>query len=474
MDIFKIIQGGMGVAISDWNLARAVSMKDQLGVVSGTGIASVLVSRLRNGDLGDHMRRALSNFPFQDSIQRIMDRYYNSDDLDENSGNGNIPMWSLNPSSAIQELTVVANFVEVFLAREKHDGAIGLNLLEKVQMPTMASLYGAMLAGVTFVIMGAGIPTQVPGILDDLVNHQPVSYRLDVRDADAADDFRLFFDPQQTFPGISQQLGSLQRPYFLPIISSNALAKAMLKRASGKVDGFIIEAPIAGGHNAPPRGVQQLNEQGEPIYGVKDQVNLEQIAKLGLPFWLAGGYDSPEQIQFALDAGAAGVQVGTAFAFSNESGLESTVKQQIIDQVVEGTIKVRTDPDISPTGFPFKVTQLTGTLSDAELFNKRKRLCNIGFLRQLYKSESGKVIFRCAAEPVDQFVAKGGVEEDTIGKGCLCNNLLATAGYPQPRKDQVQELPLVTAGDSLPHIAKYLKAGQRTYSAEDVLDYLLS
>jgi len=42
----KIIQGGMGVAISNWKLARAVSRLGQLGVVSGTGIETILARRL--------------------------------------------------------------------------------------------------------------------------------------------------------------------------------------------------------------------------------------------------------------------------------------------------------------------------------------------------------------------------------------------------------------------------------------------
>jgi nitronate monooxygenase len=32
--LLPIIQGGMGVGISDWRLARAVSLREQLGVVS--------------------------------------------------------------------------------------------------------------------------------------------------------------------------------------------------------------------------------------------------------------------------------------------------------------------------------------------------------------------------------------------------------------------------------------------------------
>ncbi len=33
-----IIQGGMGIAVSNYHLAKAVSMAGQLGVVSGTAI----------------------------------------------------------------------------------------------------------------------------------------------------------------------------------------------------------------------------------------------------------------------------------------------------------------------------------------------------------------------------------------------------------------------------------------------------
>ena len=35
-------------------------------------------------------------------------------------------------------------------------------------MPHLASIYGAMLAGVGYVLMGAGIPLHIPGVLDAL------------------------------------------------------------------------------------------------------------------------------------------------------------------------------------------------------------------------------------------------------------------------------------------------------------------
>ena len=151
---------------------------------------------------------------------------------------------------------------------------------------------------------------------------------------------------------------------------------------------------------------------------------------------------------------------------------DETLKNQIIQKVIDEEMDVRTDPVVSPTGFPFKVVQLEGTLSDAEILQKRTPLCDVGLLRQLYKEEDGKIIFRCPAEPIDQFVVKGGLLEDTVGRQCLCNNLSATAGFPQHRKDGYIEAPMVTAGDGLVAIGKFFKPGQRSYTAQDVLDYL--
>ncbi|MBF8254584.1 MAG: Nitronate monooxygenase [Deltaproteobacteria bacterium] len=281
-----IIQGGMGVAISDWRLARAVSQLGQLGVVSGTGLSRVLASRLMDGDLAGHFRRALSHFPIPEAVQNILNRYYVPGGKTAETPYKNPPAYTLRPPKVLDQLTAIANFVEVFLAKESHPGLVGINLLEKVQMPNLASLYGAMLAGVDFVLMGAGIPTQIAGALDKLTAHAPVTYRLDVLGAGKDDDHRIGFDPETIFPGIAKMMGRLKRPQFLPIISSVVLAQALLKRSEGAIDGFVIEGPTAGGHNAPPRGPMKLNERGEPIYGDKDVVDLEKMKQLGLRFWL--------------------------------------------------------------------------------------------------------------------------------------------------------------------------------------------
>ena len=473
MQLPQIIQGGMGVAISDWKLARAVSVEGQLGVVSSAGIPLIMAARLMNGDLGGHVRRALSHFPFQEPVQRLLDTYFVPRPKNPPSPYKRPPMWTLNPPRALNEMTVIANFVEVFLAKKDHRNPVGINLLEKIQMPTMASLYGAMLAGVNFVIMGAGIPVQVPGILDRLASHQAVNYRIDVQGSTPADEHRMQFDPKTIFSNAVEKLQGLSRPKFLPIVSSVVLAKSLIKRSTGRVDGFVIEGHIAGGHNAPPRGAMQLNEMGEPVYGPRDEVDMAKIKALGLPFWLAGGYDSPEKLKEALDAGAAGVQVGTAFAFCDESGMEESLKRRVIQQVVDEEAKVLTDPLVSPTDYPFKVVQLDGTLSDPAEYAARQRVCDLGLLREPYQGEDGKIGYRCPAEPESSFLSKGGKQEKLAGRGCLCNNLCATAGFPQRRQDGSVEPPLVTSGKGLPAIGRFFKPGRRSYSAQDVLDYLM-
>jgi nitronate monooxygenase len=467
----KIIQGGMGVGVSNWRLANAVSKLGQLGVVSGTALDSLFVRRLADGDQGGHMRRGLDAFPFPEMARRIWQEYFVPDGKLNEAPYPLAPVHQRKDIRKAIELCMVSNFVEVFLAREDHKNPVGINFLEKVQMPHLASIYGAMLAGVGYVLMGAGIPLHIPGVLDLLAAHHEVEYKLSVTGAAIGQDTQMRFNPVDYAEG---PLPLLHRPKFLAIVSSNTLATTMLRRANGRVDGLVIESPTAGGHNAPPRGKLQLNEAGEPIYGVRDQVNIAELRTLGVPFWLAGGYGSPEKVREALDQGAAGVQVGTAFAFSRESGLRGDLKETLLTHAATGTGEVFTDPLASPTGFPFKVALLEGSYSDPEVAAERTRICDLGYLREPYNTPQGNIGYRCAAEPVANYVAKGGKVEETVGRKCLCNALLANVGHAQRRKNDVMEPALVTIGDDLNTVVQFLAPGQESYSAADVVASLLS
>ena len=471
MQFPKIIQGGMGVGVSNWRLANAVSKLGQLGVVSGTALDSLFVRRLADGDPGGDMRRGLDAFPFPEMAKRIWDEYHIPGGKAVGVPYPLLPMHQRRDLRKVVELCIVSNFVEVYLAREGHKNPVGINFLEKVQMPHLSSIYGAMLAGVGYVLMGAGIPVHIPGVLDALAAQHPAEYRLAVTGAAQGQDTAMNFDPSDYAEG---PLPLLHRPRFLAIVSSNTLATSILRRANGRVDGFVVESPTAGGHNAPPRGKLQLNENGEPIYGVRDEVDIAGLRALGVPFWMAGGYGSPQKVREALDQGAAGVQVGTAFAFTIESGLRPDLKNALLAQATTGTGEVFTDPLASPTGFPFKVALLQGSYSDPEVAAARTRVCDIGLLRESYATPDGKIGYRCSAEPVANYVAKGGKIEETVGRKCLCNSLMANIGHQQTRKDGSVEPALVTIGDDLNTVAQFLAPGRESYSAADVVKSLLS
>jgi nitronate monooxygenase len=338
-------------------------------------------------------------------------------------------------------------------------------------MPNLGSLYGAMLAGVDYVLMGAGIPKEIPGALDRLAEHQPASIKLDVEGLGRDEVEYLTFDPRDHWTTGAPP--ALKRPYFFPIIASNSLAVMLARKATGRVDGFVIEGPTAGGHNAPPRGELHIDDAGEPIYGERDEVDLDKMKELGLPFWLAGGAGSPEKLREALDAGAAGIQVGTLFAYANESGVAKEYKEAVLLESQTRPVRVFTDLRASPTGFPFKVVQLGGTVASEPVYQARERICDLGYLRTAYRMVDGRLGYRCPAEPVDTYVKKGGDLGETVGRKCLCNALMADIGYAQVRDGGEVEKPLLTSGDDLQLIGRFA-AGRTEYSASEVIDFLLS
>lgn len=469
-----IIQGGMGVAISSWPLAKAVASRGQLGVVSGTILEVVMARRLQLGDPRGHVRRALQHFPFESAAERILVKYYVAGGKGDKVPFKNVRTFTVEPDLALQELTVAANFVEVFLAKEGHDGLVGINYLRKIELPIPFSVYGAMLAGVDYVIVGAGNPKDMPAMITRLAAGQPVKLALRVQGLTSDDEaVEVRFDPADLGEG---ELPSVRCPEFLAIVASVDLAEGLMTLREAP-DGFIVEAPSAGGHNAPPRGPRRLDELDQPVYDDRDEVDLGRLRAIGLPFWLAGSYGTPEGLRKALSEGAAGIQLGTAFAFSAESGLTPDLKQEILRQVADGTVEVRSDWRASPTGFPFRIVQLEGTISDEDVFLNRRRVCDLGALRVPYKTENGVIGYRCPAEPLTAYRdVKGGRVENTEGRACLCNGLLATAGLPQFRaKAGIDEPPIVTAGsdfDGVRELQSRVAPEDSFYSAADVIDYV--
>ncbi len=469
-----VIQGGMGMAVSSWRLAQAVSRSGQLGVVSGTALDTVLIRRLNDGDPDGHMRRALAVFPFPHVAEWLVEKYYKPFGRKPLGRYQSVPMPTdtLVPSLEQVWAVVAGNFCEVWLAKQGHQGQVGVNLLEKIQNPLHnISLYGAMLAGVDFVLMGAGIPRQIMGVLSGISRGEVTSYEVDMEEADGSksDPETVEFDPE--LYQMTRLPYPLTQPQFLAIISSDTLAKWL----EAVVDGFVIEGPNAGGHNAPPRKKGVFNDDNEPMYGPKDVPNLEAIAALGKPFWLAGEYNTPEQLQAALALGATGIQVGTGFALSDDSGLDPMIRAEIRRLAYRGELKIFRDGRASPTGYPINIPFLEGTNAEPALYMERDRVCNLGYLRTPYRKSDGTIGFRCPAEPVSEYLKKGGKEEDTVGRKCICNGLCAVVSMAQVAKDgKSHERPIATLGKDVSFLPRIMRHEDEGYTASVFLNFLLS
>ena len=463
-----IIQGGMGVGVSGWRLARAVARTGQLGVVSGVALDVQLARRLQRGDPGGHMRRALAHFPDREVASRILTRYFVPDGIPEGKPFRPVPRLGLRPTRVRDELIVAGNFVEVWLAKEGHGGPVGVNYMEKIQLATQPAAYGAMLAEVDHVLVGAGIPGEIPGVLDALSTHTATELTVAVEGSDER--HATAFDPTGILGGVG---APLPRPRFLAIVSSTVLAQYLYRSPTTRPDGFVLETHRAGGHSAPPRARNSLGEDGEPVYGPRDRIDVAKVAGLGLPFWLAGGRATPRGLAEARAEGAVGVQAGTVFALARESGLTPDFRRRLLKEGVAGTLPVRNDPLASPTGFPFKVARLSGTLSEEEEYARRPRLCDLGYLRTPFRKGNGTVGYRCPAEPVDAYVRKGGDAKDAVGRRCLCNALTANVDLQQHRPGGYVEPPMLTLGQDLDFLPDLLHHVGTDYSAADVVRYLL-
>jgi hypothetical protein len=335
-----------------------------------------------------------------------------------------------------------------------------------------------MLAGVDGVIVGAGNPEGLPAICSRLARHERVTRSLPVLYAAPGEQFSLPFDPKTVAGGLLAQAPVL-RPAFLAIASLEELVQALAGSDSESPDGFIIEHHTAGGHNANPVGPMKKDAEGQPIYGQDDEPDLAIIRDVGIPFWLAGGYGNRAGLDAARRAGAVGVQVGSVFALAEESGMKAEYRSAIFHELRHGAddaALVKTTL-FSPTGFSFKVAQLKGTLAEEEVYEARRRTCDIGLLQQRGFSKADtdgtRTLFqRCAAAPIDSYVESRGIERNTEERRCLCNGLLASVGLGQVKTvngEWFEEPAIVTLGNRLDGVRRLSRQGQTTYHVQDVV-----
>jgi nitronate monooxygenase len=509
LDEIKLIQGGMGVYVSNWRLARTVAMQRPgvtAGTVSGTALDIVYVRLLQLGDPGHHARRALHALDDTFGVaigSGIIERYFIDGGKAPGARFRSAPMQiastlggrqivpdPTDASKAMQlkladdviELLIATGFAEVWLAKQGHHGKIFINFLNKIELPLIYALYGAMLAGVDGIIVGAGNPEGLPALCKQLAEHAEVSHEISVVYRKTGEEFSLVFNPRQLAGG-KFAARRLSAPVFLAIVSLERLVQALAESETAPPDGFIIEHHTAGGHNANPLGPMVKDGLGQPTYDGRDEADMAAIRAIDKPFWMAGGYGSGPKLQEALAAGAKGVQVGTAFALAEESGMKPEYRSAILAALRDGVDDadlVRTTT-FSPTGFPFKVAQLPETLSDDDVYEGRRRICDIGMLHQPGLSkpdEHGqRTLFRrCPAGPIDTYIKKRGLQRNTDERRCLCNGLLACVGLGQVKESQgerVEEPAIVTLGNHLEGVRRLSRQGQTRYHVHDVVEDIL-
>lgn len=497
----EIIQGGMGVDVSSPRLAGAIAATGMAGVVSGTATGDVLARRLQDGDC--EVMAALSTLPDGNLVDRITDTYWNP------HGRENKDRYRLIPRSfriadqdgevfplyderfpvTAEEMALAGAFMMVASAKKhaallagdenKGRGPIGINLLTELRMPTASTLYGAMLAGVDFVVMGAGIPSHIPKVLDKLTEREPAQVNIQVQGTDSK--YFADFDPRK-YPGLAD--GALERPDFLAIISLDTLGKRLASKDETRPNGFVVEHHTAGGHNAPPRGKKIV--EGQAVYDEKDEPDFNALAKLDLPFWLAGSRGSTKGLKEAQGLGAVGVQIGSLFALSNESGMDPEIRVQVLEAIRNGELDIVKDAYASPTGFPFMVARKNGaTWPDGD----EQRACQASYLTSQHEvvDSTGRkrLVSSCPAEPTEVFLSKRkmtGTGEDQMEAErlrsqraqCLCRKLLATAGIG----DRGMPAIVTLGGDAIEGVMRLDEAGKTgpdgSYGAKSVVDYVLN
>jgi NAD(P)H-dependent flavin oxidoreductase YrpB (nitropropane dioxygenase family) len=484
-----LLGGGMAVGISVPALVKAVSTYEIpglgrglcLGITSGTAAGNLLARRLQHGDT--RVRLALDALAalapsLESELNALHAAYFIPGGKAASQPYKPVRAFGLDAPRSLQLLTVAGNFTTVWECKQGHDNPVGINYLQKIELSQLPALYGAMLAGVDYVCVGAGNPAAFPGYLRRLARREPVVQ--DVHVARATSPHTVRFDPKG-FGG--DELSELTEPRFLAIVSTCEQAEQLGRNEETRPFGFVFEGPSAGGHNAPPADYRRA--LGEPPrWGIKDEVDLQHVGDLREPFWLAGAYGNPEGLRRALRAGAAGVQFGTILAFSNESGMSPALRMRVLERIWHKDLTVVSEPLMSPTGFPFKVVLLSGSVSEEAVRGERERVacCDLGHLatptetrRRVTRSDGGveevvEVQPLCPAEPVEAFTRKGGVMMRRKGAICLCNALMSTAGYPGVRGGYV-EPPVVTSGDASVRDVRALQVQLRrlTYSAAEAL-----
>ncbi len=449
-----VVLGGMGVGVSSPELAGAVAHCDAMGTISETASGVKLTRILQDGDPSGLYRQALETFPNQEIVERVLRKFYLEDGVRPERRTLRyrpVEKFRLDRNREAEELAVLGVYCDVTIAKLLADGygQIGTNGLTKIDRPTAAGLYGGMLAGADYTARGAGVPLYIPGMINELHAGNPVEYEIKV--AGGKLKRTMQFDPAR----YNTDGREVSHPEFWGIVSHPDIARAL---ADAGAKAIIIESSLAGGHNAPSSG---------------PDIPIEQYPDLGVPYLLAGG-EASNGLAAALERGAAGVQAGSAFALTEESGMAPSLRQRALKNILGRKFRSEPREGFSPTEFPFYVSEVDGTLADKEVYEGRERVCDIEMLATAYEDDD-KTKYRCMAEPTDKFTEKtrSPLARRNMGTAaCLCNALFETIGMGQRDVDREEPAVLTLGARTATDVRGVIKHYGWPITAAKVVDYI--
>jgi nitronate monooxygenase len=260
--LLPIVQGGMGVGISAHRLAGAVAALGAVGTIASIDL------RHHHPDLVEQGKRCREK-------------------------------------EKLDRLNLIALDREVRLALETANGqgVIAVNVMKAVtEYATLVRQ--SCESGAQAIVMGAGLPFDLPDLVDGYPDVALFPILSDVR-------------------GVSIVLKKWMRKNRLP-------------------DAIVIEHPrYAGGHLGAPKP-EDINDSRFDFPGVLEGV-FALYKELGIeseriPLILAGGINSYEKIQNLLSLGASAVQLGTPFAVTEEGDAHPAFKKVLAEATPENIV----------------------------------------------------------------------------------------------------------------------------------------
>ena len=252
-ELLPIIQGGMGVGVSAHSLAGSVAKEGAIGTIASIDL------RVHHPDLMERTHRVKDRHIIDEANYEALDR-------------------------------------EIKAAREiaGPDGFIASNVMRAVdRFPELVKQ--SCESGVNAIIMGAGLPFELPELTRD-------------------------------YPDVA----------LIPILSEERGVRAVLKRWMRKgvlPDAIVLEHPrYAGGHLGAPKPEDIVNEKFDFKRVLAEIPKVFESLKIDpIPLIPAGGVISFEKIKELFSWGASGVQIGTPFAVTKEGDAHPNFKKVLME-----------------------------------------------------------------------------------------------------------------------------------------------